>query len=156
MLSFCCFPNNSCGRFYFLGCLSSRCFHGLPSDNTEILLLSYNIISSDNVIVYRKSGGFFPLCVASQVFFFPVCFAACIALPLPAPNFTFTSQFLCIRTSFRAPAISPIFTTSGQFSIANKLLQVSSQRGTAFLASLAVCLCTACICFQLLMALGRA
>lgn len=43
-----------------------RCSHGLLSDNPEIFLLSYSVISSDNVIVYRKSWDFFSLCFASQ------------------------------------------------------------------------------------------
>lgn len=80
---------------------------------------------------------FFPLCFASEDFFL-LCFAACIVLPLPTLNFTFPSQFLCIKRSFRTPTISPIFTTSDQFNIANKLLKVSSWRGQSYCVYLAL------------------
>lgn len=73
-------------------------------------------------------GSFPPLFCQSG--FFPPLFHG---LHLPTLIFSFTSQLLCVRRSFRTPAISPISTTSGQFNIANKVLKVSSWRAAAFL-----------------------
>lgn len=67
--------------------------------NPKILFPSDNVISSENVIVYGKSGLVWG--------FFPPCFATCVTLHLPTLNFTFTSQLLCIRRSFSNPSHKP-------------------------------------------------
>lgn len=64
------------------------------------------------------------------------------------------------------PPINPIFTTLGQFSIANKLLKAPLEYNIRLqeaqhsletpVGLTAGMLCSACICFQLLMALERA
>lgn len=90
-------------------------------------------LSAEIMSLCTESQGFPPPPFVLPVRIFFPCFTTYSALPLLTLNFTFTSQLLHIRRSFRTPAISSVFTSSGQFSIANKLLEASSWRGTAFL-----------------------
>lgn len=103
----------------------------------QIILRScwVTILSAQIMSLCTESHGVFspPLFCYSGLVFFLLYFAACTVLPLPTLHFTFTSQLLPVRRSFRAPTISPIFITSGQFNIANKLPKASSWRGRAFL-----------------------